>query len=169
MGRYPHLGLWEREDWDDRSAVHRAMERCAVARFGDRSFDTLSGGERQRVRIARALAQDPETLVLDEPTASLDIRHEMSIFELLRDLARGRGITVVVVTHHLNLASRYASELLLLHEGRRVAEGAPSDVLTRKIVERVYDWTVDVREHAGPGPDAGAPQVVPLAGDGDGG
>lgn len=163
MGRYPHLGVWERERPHDRSAVRRAMEACAVTPFADRAFDTLSGGERQRVRIARALAQEPETLVLDEPTVSLDIRHQMSIFELLRDLAVGRGITVLLVTHHLNLASRYASELLLLHRGRPVAEGPPPAVLTKETVERVYGWRVSVDRHPGPGPDAGAPRVVPLA------
>lgn len=163
MGRYPHLGAWRREGEADRRAIRDAMVRCDVAYFADRPLGTLSGGELQRARIARALAQEPRTLVLDEPTAALDIRHEMAIFELLADLARG-GVTIVVVTHNLNLAARYADRLLLLDRGRTAGEGAPADVLERPTLERVYDWPVTIAPHPGPGPDAGAPQVVPLAG-----
>ncbi len=114
--------------------------------------------------MARALAQDAATLALDEPTAALDVAHEMAIFELLRDLARG-GKTVLLVTHSLNLAARYADRLVLLHRGALAAEGSPAQVLTRATVERVYGWPVEVVPHPGPGPDAGAPQVVPLAGE----
>src|SRR6185437_9492562 len=103
MGRYPHLGPWQRERDEDVRAVDRAMTRCDVAQFADRWTTTLSGGEQQRVRLARALAQKPAILVLDEPTASLDIRHEMTTFELLRRL-RIDGTTVLVATHNLNLA-----------------------------------------------------------------
>ncbi|MBW3554404.1 MAG: ABC transporter ATP-binding protein, partial [Gemmatimonadetes bacterium] len=117
MGRYPHLGPWRSEGAADRSAVSRALETCDIGALAARPFDTLSGGERQRVRVARALAQEPATLVLDEPTASLDIAHEMGIFELLRGLADG-GVTVVIVTHNLNVAARFADRLLLMHRGR---------------------------------------------------
>jgi iron complex transport system ATP-binding protein len=123
--------------------------------------NTLSGGERQRARLARALAQEPDTLVLDEPTASLDIAHEMGIFELLRGLASS-GTTVVMVTHNLNVAARYADRLLLLDQGRPVAEGAPQDVFTARTLETVYRWPVSVAALPGPGPDSGAPQVTPL-------
>lgn len=164
MGRYPHLGPWRREGADDRRAVDEAMRRADVARFAARPVGTLSGGERQRARVARALAQSAPTLALDEPTASLDIAHEMAIFELLRDLARG-GKTVLLVTHNLNLAARYADRLVLLDRGRVAAEGTPAEVLVRATVERVYGWPVEVVPHGGPGPDAGAPQVVPLAGE----
>jgi iron complex transport system ATP-binding protein len=126
-------------------------------------MDRLSGGERQRARLARALAQDPATLVLDEPTASLDIAHEMSIFELLAELARRDGRTIVVVTHNLNLAARYADELLFLDNGRTVAEGTPEDVLTQGAIEGAYHWPVRVVPHPGPGTDTGAPQVTPLS------
>lgn len=164
MGRYPHLGLLRREGPEDREAIAEAMERCDVASFADRPVSAISGGERQRALIARALAQRPKTLVLDEPTVSLDIKHEMSIFELLAQLAAKDGVTVVLVTHHLNLAARYADRLLLLDRGIPVAEGPPSDVLTRQTIERVYEWSVVVGSHPGPGRDAGAPQIVPLAG-----
>jgi len=164
MGRYPHLGAWRAEGVADRAAMDEAMDRCDVTAFADRPLATLSGGERQRARIARALAQQPGTLVLDEPTASLDVRHEMAIFELLGSLARG-GVTIVLVTHHINLAARFAHELLLLHEGKVAARGSPRHVLDRAILESVYGWPIAVTSHPGPGPDTGAPQVVPIAGD----
>jgi len=164
MGRYPHLGPWRREGDADRRAVERAMRRCDVLAFAHRPISTLSGGERQRARVARALAQEPRALALDEPTAALDISHEMAIFELLRDLGRA-GTTVLLVTHNLNLAARYADRLVLLDRGRIAAAGAPEEVLTRETVERVYGWPVRIDRHPGPGPDAGAPQVVPLSGE----
>ncbi|HEX8451160.1 MAG TPA: ABC transporter ATP-binding protein [Longimicrobium sp.] len=164
MGRYPHLGPWRREGAADRRAVEEAMRRCDVRDLAARPVANLSGGERQRTRVARALAQEPRALALDEPTAALDVSHEMAIWELLRDLARA-GTTVLVVTHNLNLAARYADHLVLLHRGRVAAAGTPAQVLTRDTVERVYGWPVRVVPHPGPGPDAGAPQVVPLAGE----
>ena len=164
MGRYPHLGPWRREREADRQAVERAMRRSDVLAFAGRPLSTLSGGEKQRARLARALAQEPAALALDEPTAALDISHEMAMFELLRDLARA-GTTVLLVTHNLNLAARYAGRLVLMDRGRVAAQGSPAEVLTRETVERVYGWPVRVLPHAGPGPDAGAPQVVPLSGE----
>jgi iron complex transport system ATP-binding protein len=164
MGRYPHQGTWRGETAGDRRAIRTALETCDVADLADRAVGTLSGGERQRARLARALAQEPDTLVLDEPTASLDIRHEMGIFELLRDLADG-GVTVVMVTHNLNVAARYADRLLLLDRGRPAAEGDPGAVLDPATLEAVYRWPVATAPHPGPGPDAGTPQVTPLRGD----
>lgn len=161
MGRYPHLGPWSAESDADRRAIGDAMERCDVGGFAERSLGTLSGGERQRVRIARALAQEPDALVLDEPTAALDVRHEMAIFGLLGDLAR-EGRAVLLVTHSLNLSARLADRILLLDQGRPAAAGAPADVLERETIERVYRWPVRIARHPGPGADEGAPQVVPL-------
>lgn len=163
MGRYPHLGPWRREGAGDHRAIVDAMDRCDVLRFADRPISTLSGGERQRARVARALAQQPGTMVLDEPTASLDIRHEMAIFELLHGLTARDGVTIVLITHNINLAARFATRLLLLAGGRPAVEGPPDEVLTRDVLERVYGWPVTLTSHPGPGPDAGAPQVVPLA------
>jgi iron complex transport system ATP-binding protein len=164
MGRYPHLGPWRRTGDADRRAVDDAMRRCDVHTMAARDIGTLSGGERQRARVARALAQQAPTLALDEPTAALDVAHEMAIFELLRDLGHA-GKTVLLITHNLNLAARYADRLVLLDGGRLAAEGAPAQVLTRETVERVYGWPVEIVPHPGPGPDAGAPQVVPLSGE----
>jgi iron complex transport system ATP-binding protein len=164
MGRYPHLGPWRREGTADRAAVERAMRRCDVEGFAARPVGTLSGGERQRARVARALAQEPRAFALDEPTVALDVAHEMAIFELLRELGR-EGATVLLITHNLNLAARYADRLVLLDRGRVAAEGPPARVLTAELVQRVYRWPARIVPHPGPGPDAGAPQVVPLAGE----
>jgi iron complex transport system ATP-binding protein len=165
MGRYPYLGVLGRPGREDREAIEEAMERCDVIELAERPISKLSGGERQRALIARALAQRPGTLVLDEPTVSLDIRHEMTIFELLAEFTNRDGVTVVLVTHNLNLAARYADRLLLLDGGQPAAEGTPADVLSQEIIEKVYQWSVAVAPHPGPGRDAGAPQITPLTGE----
>jgi iron complex transport system ATP-binding protein len=160
MGRYPHLGPLGGERREDREAVDAALERCDVAHLRDRDVGTLSGGELQRVRIARALAQVPSALALDEPTSSLDIRHEMSILKLLRDSV-DQGMTVLLVTHHLDLAGRFADRMLLLHGGRVAAEGTPGEVLRSDVLTRVYGWPVEV----GDDPVSGSPRITPLDGD----
>jgi len=157
MGRYPHLGPLRAEGPDDRAAIDDAMARCDVVDLARRSVQTLSGGELQRVRIARALAQAPRALVLDEPTSSLDVRHEMTILGLLRELS-SRGITVLLITHHLNLAGRYADRMLLLDEGRVASEGTPDEVLREDVLEAVYRWPVTVDTDS----VSGAPRVTPL-------
>ena len=156
LGRYPHLGPMAAPRERDRQAIERAMRRADVFDLADRRIETLSGGEWQRTRVARALAQEPEALVLDEPTAALDVRHEMEVFELIRELVTG-GLAALVVTHHLNLAARYADRMLLLEKGRVAAEGRPAEVLTGPVVARVFEWPVAVT----PWLD-GSPQVVPL-------
>ena len=161
MGRYPWLGAWRRFGPLDREAVEEALERCRVADVADRSYATLSGGERQRVRLARALAQEPAVLALDEPSASLDIAHEMEIWDLLAGEARS-GRAVLLTTHNLNLASRYADRLVLLDRGHVVRAGDPREVLTAESIAQVYDWPVRIVDHPGPGLDCGAPQVTPL-------
>lgn len=156
MGRYPHLGLLGPERAEDAAAVEESLERCDAVRLAHRDVGTLSGGEFQRVRVARALAQSPEALILDEPTASLDIRHEMEILRLLRRSA-DEGITVLLITHHLDLAARFADRLLLLACGEVAAEGTAEEVLDAQVLERVYGWPVDVRTD----PATGTPRVVP--------
>jgi iron complex transport system ATP-binding protein len=156
MGRYPHLGSLRSERAEDRLAIERAMSRCDVLGLGKRDVTTLSGGEIQRVRIARALAQEPRALALDEPTASLDIRHEMTIFRLLRESAQ-RGMTVLLITHHINLAARFADRFLLLSGGRVAAEGGPKEVFRASVLAEVYGWPVKVWED----PETGAPQITP--------
>jgi len=156
MGRYPHLGALSREGPDDHAAIEASMERCDVAGLADREISTLSEGEAQRARIARALAQEPSALALDEPTSSLDIRHEMAILGLLKRSAE-EGMAVLLVTHHLELAGRFADRLLLLSSGSVAAEGAPEDVLREETLTRVYGWPVDVPVD----PETGHRRVVP--------
>ena len=158
MGRYPHLGTLRAPGDRDRELVEAAMIRCDVHHMADRDVGTLSGGEHQRVRIARALAQDPRALILDEPTASLDIRHEMEILRLLRHSA-DQGITVLLITHHLDLAARFADRLLLLGCGRLAAEGSPAEVFRAEVLEAVYGWPVEVLVDE----RTGAPRVIPLS------
>ena len=159
MGRYARLGPWRREGRQDREAVARAMERCGVAGLEDRDFRSLSGGERQRVRIARALAQEPSVLLLDEPTAALDMRYETTVFRLLRELARSDGVAVVAVTHHLNLAARFGDRHLLMESGAQAAQGDADNVLTAANISRVYRCPVTVASRAFP--EGLAPQVSP--------
>ncbi len=155
-GRYPHLGAWRAEGDADRRAVSTALARCDVQDMAERPINEVSGGERQRARIARALAQESQTLVLDEPTASLDIAHEMSVFELLSALAHDEGRTVVVATHNINLAARYADVLLLMHDGVAACTGHPQAVMQGDVLQRVYNWPLEVFDFNG------APQVAPL-------
>jgi iron complex transport system ATP-binding protein len=155
LGRYAHLGPVSAPGATDESVIDESMRRADVHALADRRTDTLSGGEWQRVRVARALAQEPRALLLDEPTASLDIRHEMEVLELARRLC-GDGLGILLVTHHLNLAARYADRLLLLHHGRVAATGTASDVLRPDILSPVFEWPVAVATWDG------APQIVPL-------
>ena len=159
MGRYPHLGRWKRPGPADRAAVASALERCRMTDLVARPFATLSGGERQRARLARELAQEPEALALDEPTASLDVAHEMEIWEMLRAEA-ARGFAVLLTTHHLNLAARYADRLVLIDRGRVVATGTPAEVLRAETVSHIYRWPV--RVEALEEQQGRAPQVVPM-------
>jgi iron complex transport system ATP-binding protein len=156
LGRYPHLSLFGGVRAADRAAVERALVACDAVDLADRWLWTLSGGEYQRVRLARALAQEPQLLVLDEPTASLDLRHEMELFELVRELVDTQGLAALMITHHVNLAARFADQVLILADGRALARGAPADVLTRETVERVFSWPVVIE------PFDGRPQMIPL-------
>lgn len=156
LGRYARLGALAAPRSEDRAAVTAALERCDIVELADRPIDSLSGGEWKRVRVARALAQEPRALVLDEPTASLDIRHEMELFELMRQLVDG-GLAGLVITHHLNLAARFADRILLLDRGVVVAEGTPTQVMNGDTLSRVFEWPVAVTTWSD-----GSPQVVPL-------
>ena len=159
LGRHPHAHRWTTSDPAGAAAVSRAIDDAEVREFMDRTTDELSGGEWQRVRIARALAQDARTLVLDEPTTYLDIAHEMAAFELLDTLAR-RGQAVLVVSHQLNLVARFAHRVVLLHRGTVAAAGAPSEVMRGDVLERVYEWPLVVTRD----PAVGAPALLPLRG-----
>ncbi|MGD2135850.1 MAG: ABC transporter ATP-binding protein, partial [Gemmatimonadales bacterium] len=159
FGRYAHMGPVGAPRDTDRRAVERALRLCDVAHLRHRWVATLSGGEWQRVRVARALAQEPKALVLDEPTANLDIRHEMEVFELAVHLVHREGLAGILVTHQVNLAARMADELLVMDRGAVRAAGPPKDALRREVLEEVFGWPVAVTEWEG------APQFVPLRGE----
>ena len=156
-GRFPHVGAWHRVGEADRRAMERATELADVGEFLSRPMDALSGGERQRVRLARALAQGGQGLVLDEPTAFLDIGHEMTVFELLAKLA-AEGQAVLLVSHNLNLVARFAQRIVLLDTGRVVASGSPAAVMQPDTLERVYGWPMAVTAD----PTTGTPTLIPL-------
>ncbi len=156
LGRYPHVGPARAFDAADHAAVHAALVTADAAHLADRWTATLSAGEWQRVRLARALAQEPAVLVLDEATANLDLRHEMEVFELAADLVSGRGLTGVLVTHHVNLAARYVSRMVVMDRGRVAADGPPAQALTRDVLEAVFGWPVALV------PWREVPQFVPL-------
>jgi len=156
LGRYARLSPWSGERPADRAAVERALAQCDATDLADRWLTTLSGGEFQRVRLARALAQEPRALILDEPTASLDVRHEMELFERVRALVDRERLAAVVITHQVNLAARFADRVLLLADGRAVGQGTPAAVLTRETIERVFRWPVAIE------PFDDRPQMIPL-------
>jgi len=156
MGRFPHLVGWGWESPEDLRIACSAMEAMDVLHVANRTFQELSGGERQRVMIARALAQQPKILLLDEPTAFLDISHQMDIYAVLKRLNGEGGVTVVLVSHDLNLASQYSDQLVLLHEGRVFRVGSPSHVVTTEHIRTVYGCDVLIDRH----PVAGTPRVT---------
>lgn len=137
MGRYPHRGRFSRESANDRRIVAAAMDRCDVARLRDRAASTLSGGEHQRVLIARSLAVESQFILLDEPTANLDLEHSLDVLELCRQLAK-EGKAVLLATHDLNAVARYASEVVLIDGGRIVGSGEREQVLSPENLEQTF-------------------------------
>jgi len=156
-GRYPHQGWFRRWTGRDHDAVTEALEATGTADLLHRPLRELSGGQRQRVWVAMALAQDTELLLLDEPTTYLDINHQVELLRLLRALNAQSGKTIVVVLHDLNLACRFCDHVIAMVEGSIVAEGAPTEVITAELVEKVFGLACVVV----PDPVAGTPMVVP--------
>ncbi|MDF2492386.1 MAG: iron dicitrate transporter ATP-binding protein [Microbacterium sp.] len=157
-GRHPHQGILSRWTREDDVAVAEALAATDTTELADRSVDELSGGQRQRVWIAMALAQRTDLLLLDEPTTFLDVNHQVEVLDLLTDLNRTRGTTVVMVLHDLNLAARYADHLVAIHAGAVHAAGAPVDVLTEDCVRTVFG--LDSRVIADP--VSGKPLMLPI-------
>jgi iron complex transport system ATP-binding protein len=143
MGRYPHIGRFERERTIDREAVSAALARADVAHLADRSVTELSGGERQRVLIARSLATEAAHILLDEPIANLDVAHALAVLRLCRQLA-DEGRAIAMALHDLNAAKRFATHALLMHRGRGHANGTVDDVLTPRQLSEVFEVGVDV-------------------------
>jgi iron complex transport system ATP-binding protein len=147
MGRIPHLGRLEFETSKDFAAVENAMKLTSTLNLKDKFIDELSAGERQRVMIAKALAQEPALLLLDEPTSHLDIGHQIQTLDLLRKLNRQNGLTIIIVMHDLNLAGEYCNRLALIRDGSVFREGDPDQVLTYQNIESVYDTVVVVNKN----------------------
>ena len=139
MGRFPSLERFANESKDDLKIAMEAMESTSVTYLAARPIDEISGGERQRVIIARALAQQPRALLLDEPTLHLDINHQFELMELIRSLAKDKGLLVIIVSHDLNLAARYCDKLIALDEGKIAAAGKVGDVLTTENLAKVFN------------------------------
>jgi iron complex transport system ATP-binding protein len=144
LGRTPHLGPLAKEGARDRDAAARALARLDLLPFVGRRLGTLSGGEKQRVVVARALAQEAAIVLLDEPTAALDIGHQQQALDLLDGLRAESGLTLVSAMHDLTLAAQYADRMVMLDAGRVVAEGTPTDVLTAAVIARHYGAAIDV-------------------------
>ncbi len=156
LGRIPFLKAFAEESEVDKRLVTNALELVGIGELRERRFDELSGGERQKVILAMALAQQPKLLLLDEPIVHLDIAHQVEILELVRSLNAEQGITVVAAMHDLNLAALYFDRLILLHEGRVVADGTPAQVLTEDRIREVFSASVSVEPH----PATGVPHII---------
>jgi len=156
MGRFPHLNRLERMSDRDWKIVHEAMERTSVLDFRNRSISQLSSGEKQRVLIARALAQQPSILMLDEPNAHLDINHQIAVFNLLRTLNRQHQMTVIVVLHDLSAAATFCEAMVLLHRGQVVRTGPPGEVIRSELIQQTFGAEVVVF----PSPVDGSPQIA---------
>lgn len=146
MGRSPHLGILGFEKARDHAIAANAMDYTDIARLQDRYIDQLSGGEQQRVLIARAICQDPEIIFLDEPTAALDIAHQMRIMDLMEKLKTEKQITIVMISHDINVAAMYADKVMLLKAGRQMGLGAPHEVFTYEALENAYGCPLLVDE-----------------------
>ena len=157
-GRYPHQGWFRRWTAQDDEIVEQALSATDILDLADRPVDELSGGQRQRVWIAMALAQQTDVLLLDEPTTFLDVAHQVEVLDLLTDLNRDRGTTIVMVLHDLNLAARYADRLVALTEGRLYAQGTPGEVVTEGMVRDVFGMAARVVHD----PVSGSPLVLPV-------
>ncbi len=160
LGRNPHLGLLRSESAKDFTITWWAMERTGISPLSQKRIGELSGGERQRVTIARVLAQEPEFILMDEPTANLDINHQVEILNLIKSLCRERNIAVLIALHDLNIAAQYCNRLLLMNEGQIYAEGTPQEVITTANINAVYGAESFVYPH----PENNLP-VVLLRGD----
>jgi iron complex transport system ATP-binding protein len=155
MGRSPYLGQLMFESEKDLEIAKKAMEWTNILPFSERSMDELSGGERKRVFIARALAQEPEVILLDEPTANLDIHHQIDFLDLILTLNHEKGLTIVMASHDMNIASEFCDRLILFQKGRIYKMGTPEEVITKENIESVYGCGVWIDQN----PVSGMPRI----------
>ena len=158
MGRNPYLNLRRRESPEDYEIVENAMKLTNTEQFRDRFYNELSGGERQRVILARAIAQKPRLLLLDEPTSSLDVHHQIEVMELITRLNQEEHIAVLAVLHDINMASRFCQRMIMLQEGRVFADGTPSEVINRQNMESLYQMKLMIHKN----PLFHKPEIVPI-------
>jgi iron complex transport system ATP-binding protein len=144
MGRLAHMGVLGLAGEQDVAVAHQAMLMTDTQRFAERTLEELSGGEAQCVMIARALAQQPSVMLLDEPTSHLDVRNQLTIYRMMGRLAHDWEMAVVCVSHDINMAARAADELVLMRQGEVIARGAPRDVIRRDVLEQLYDVSVEL-------------------------
>ncbi|GAA0501326.1 ABC transporter ATP-binding protein [Salinibacillus aidingensis] len=156
MGRYPHLKWYQREREHDIQLVNDVLELTGLSHLKDQLLDTLSGGEKQRVAIAKAMVQEPEILLLDEPTTFLDIGHQVNVLELVKRWQHQTGLTVVMVLHDLNLAAQYSDELILLNHGVIEKVGTSEEVIQKDILQKVYETVPEIVRH----PKNQVPQIL---------
>ncbi|MEM5817545.1 MAG: ABC transporter ATP-binding protein [Desulfitobacterium hafniense] len=156
-GRFPYQGFLKGLGKKDYEAVEEALEIMGITELANRSVDELSGGQRQRVWIAMALAQQTDILLLDEPTTFLDITYQVEILDLLTDLNRKRGTTIVMVLHDINLSARYADYIFAVHQGNLIAQGAPGEIITADLMKQVFGLDCVVARD----PVSGSPFIVP--------
>ncbi len=147
MGRHPYKGRFQKDDKNDYEIVREVLELTNTLHLKDRIITEISGGERQRVIIAKALAQNPSIILLDEPTSHLDINHQIEILNLLRKLNKEKGTTIVVVIHDINLASRYSDRIIMLNEGEIIGMGSPDEVITEENIESAYNLKVVIEKN----------------------
>jgi iron complex transport system ATP-binding protein len=157
MGRFPHQKPLAFDSRQDRLISLEAMTATDCLYLKDRDFQTLSGGERQRVVLASALAQEPIILLLDEPTSALDIRHQIHFYEILRALRQERGMTIITVTHDVNLAAQFCERIMVIKNGEMIADGPVTTVIRKEILESVYGIPVEIIQH----PATGLPVIYP--------
>ena len=160
MGRHPYLGAFQLEGPEDLAIARSCLSATGTAHLADRPYMTLSGGEKQRVVIAGALAQEPEILLLDEPTASLDLAYQLEVASLMSRLNQNHEVTMVLATHDLNLAASVCDSSVLVRSGRILAQGPTREVLTAAAIQQLYDVEADVHVHE----PSGQLMVVPISG-----
>ncbi len=157
MGRFPYLKAWQTESEKDYEIIEEAMKLTSIWDLRKHLYNELSGGERQRVMLARALAQDTKILFLDEPTAHLDLNHQIELLDLVSQLNKTQKHTILFISHDLNLASNYCSKLILLYKGKLHKIGTPEEILSKECLEKIYNIKLEILEH----PTTGKPLVIP--------